>query len=104
MRIIFDKEEYIEPLTYMYEEDDKIVITADLPCVNKDDVEVNAGENTIEINALIKGYKKAKFSVKFFHKVITLPVKIRDVKAKFENGRLIITIPKQKDKMRIKIE
>jgi len=65
-------------------------------------------EKAVEIKTIIKTTIKNKQCVKFclFHKIIDLPAKIvrKKVKAKFEKGILLITLPKENNVRRIKIE
>ncbi len=104
---------FLEPLIEIKEYGNEIIITADLPSVEKDDIEVYATENTLEINAKMR--KKYRFerwgtmqrgvSFSFFRKVIELPsqVDIENVKSRFSKGVLEIILPKKSHRRRIDI-
>ncbi|PKP61036.1 MAG: hypothetical protein CVT88_01335 [Candidatus Altiarchaeales archaeon HGW-Altiarchaeales-1] len=105
---IFNNESYVEPLVHIGESDAQIVVMIDLPCVRKEDIDLKVSEKAVEIKTIIKTTIKNKRGVKFclFHKIIDLPAKIvrEKVKAKFEKGILLITLPKERTSKRIKIE
>ncbi len=105
---IFNKEICIEPLVYISESYDEIIVMIDLPYVRKEDINLSVREKAIEIKTIIKTTFKNKHSVKFrfFHKIIDLPTRVlqEKVKAKFEKNILLITLPKEKNIKRIKID
>ena len=84
----------------------------DLPMVDKKDITVSLDdENTIAVQAKLKetfcdvtSINKNEFN--FFKKSITLPGKInsKKISAKFEQGRLIIRVPKLQAGTKISIE
>lgn len=104
----------MEPLVYVDESEDRVIITADLPCVEKKDIRINATEDSIELEAKLKtpfkferwGVLQKKACFGSFKKVITLRSRIEPekAKAKFRKGILRITIPKIGRKREIKIE
>ncbi len=93
-----------EPLVEVYEEKDKVTIVAELPGVEKDDIDVRVRDRKLIIKAEGKERK--------YYKEIELPedVKPETAKAKYKNGVLEITIEKKRPKIeeeegvRIKIE
>ncbi len=95
------------PPVDMYEEDGKVVIIADIPGFNKEDIKIVAQERAI----IISGERKEKITdrveedriIRFeryvdkFSRKLELPVEIDPdtVKAKFESGTLTITANKK---------
>ncbi|RLE66608.1 MAG: Hsp20/alpha crystallin family protein [Thermoprotei archaeon] len=85
--------ESIEPFTDVIEEKDVIKVIMDIPGVEKDKINVEMTEDTIEVSAS-NGDRK-------YHKTIQLKKKIKPetAKAKYKNGVLTITVEKaEKDK------
>lgn len=105
-----------KPLVDIYETDDKVVAVADLPGIEKDDISINAMEDTLEISAETKKEEEAKKPRYFrqerryrrFYRRLRLPAKVNPEKAKstYRNGVLEVRLPKVKVKkgVRIKIE
>lgn len=88
----------------MHESEQALVIRADLPGVNPQDLEINATKDTVRIKGEIPVPEGERGRVHIeerpygeFRRVIPLPVSIdRDaVQAEFENGVLTITLPKK---------
>ncbi|MDD3041355.1 MAG: Hsp20/alpha crystallin family protein [Methanosarcinaceae archaeon] len=105
------------PLVDVMEEGDKVIVTTDLPGVDKKDIEINLKEDMLEINAKCggeeetekEGYLKKERSYTRFYRAIRLPTGVSEenASAKMENGVLTITIPKlelEEPKKRIQIE
>jgi len=94
--------ETVEPFTDIIEEKESIKIVIDLPGVEKEDIKIDATENTIEVSAE-RGDRK-------YHKLIKLAKEIKpeSTKAQYRNGVLtIIAEKKEKEKRKgfsIKIE
>ncbi len=101
---LFGQEGFAFPAIDVYDDGDKIVVKAELPGVNKDDIEIVVKDNEL----VIKGEKKKEEEVKEenyyysersfgrFVRSIRLPVEIKadEVKARFKNGILEIELPK----------
>ncbi|MET1102183.1 MAG: archaeal heat shock protein Hsp20 [Pyrodictiaceae archaeon] len=92
-----------EPLVDVFEEDDKVVIVAELPGVDKNKIDLRIRDRTLVLKATDTNRK--------YYKEIELPadVKPETAKAKFNNGVLEITIEKEKPKeeesgIKVKIE
>jgi HSP20 family protein len=90
------------------ETDDELIVRADLPGFNKEEIAVRATENTLEIAAQHKE-KKIERTEKMFRaerrfgsarRAFTLPVAVRPEtsKAEFKNGVLTITLEKKEKK------
>ncbi|MEM2896476.1 MAG: Hsp20/alpha crystallin family protein [Candidatus Bathyarchaeia archaeon] len=105
-----------EPLVDVYEANDEVVIVVDLPGVRKEEISINATEDTIEIEAELKkaekmekpSYIKQERKYGRFYRKISLPVKVKPehAKSKYENGILEVRLPKTEVKkgVRIKVE
>jgi len=87
--------EAMEPFTDIIEEPDSIKIVIDLPGVEKEDIKIDAMEDSIEVNAE-RGDRK-------YHKLVKLPKKIKpeSTKAQYRNGVLTI-VAEKKEKERKK--
>jgi HSP20 family protein len=98
------------------ETENEIIVRADLPGFSKEEVSVNATENTLTIEAKHKEEKKERgekyYTVerKFgsFRRVISLPVEVEPEKAKarMKDGVLEVILPKKEKKKgkEIKVE
>lgn len=104
----------LEPLAEIEEDEDEIVVTIDLPYVEKENITINATEDGLEINARMNhiiewrywGVAQREITFKSFKKYVTLPSKVRPegANSSFKNGILRITLPKVKRKFLIPIE
>ncbi len=97
--------EYREPLTDVWETDNDVVATIELPGVSKEDINLNVTDNRVEVKVEKKEEKKEKKkglyrlerSYRGFYRAFPLPseVKADEAKATYKNGVLEITIPKK---------
>lgn len=101
----------LSPLSCLREFGTYWLLEFDLPLVNKKDIKVSFDENAISVEAKLKEiYSEEKLGIEtkfqYFKKTITLPGNIDKNKttAKFENGRLRISIPKKISGQKIKID
>jgi len=101
----------LSPLSCLREFGTYWLLEFDLPLVNKKDIKVSFDENAISVEAKLKEvYSEEKLGIEtkfqYFKKTITLPGNIDRNKttAKFENGRLRISIPKKISGQKIKID
>lgn len=105
----------IEPLVHVETTPESVIVTADLPYVNsKDDIRINATEDTLEILAEMKkevrfekwGTIQRETSFRRYRKILRLPEKVipEEAKATFRNGILKIVLPKKIKATPIKIE
>ena len=106
------------PTVDVYEEKDDIVVKAELPGMDKDNIEVNLTDHTLTI----KGEKKKEEEVKeenyyrsersygSFLRTLELPKDVHadKVKASFKNGILEVRIPKTEEakakEIKVKVE
>lgn len=81
-----------EPLTDIIEGDSDIAITIEIPGVEKDNIDLNVTEETLEI--------KVNAPERKYHKVLNLPnkVKTKSTKATYKNGILDIVLDKKDNK------
>jgi HSP20 family protein len=94
------------PAIDIKDEEDKLVVTTDLPGINKEDVEINLKEDMLEIRAKSgkeketeeEGYLRRERAYTRFYRAVRLPTSVKDEgsTAKMENGVLTITLPKMK--------
>ncbi len=102
------KLELREPAVDVKEEKDKVVITADLPGMDKKDIVVEVAENYMhilarkksEVKIERKGFFQKERSFRGYERIIPLPcsVKAEEAKAEYKNGVLKIEIPKKEAK------
>ncbi len=104
------------PEADIIETDKEIKIVVDLPGVRKEDIKINATEDTIEISAERKreekeereGFIRREREFGRFYRRLTLPTKVdpNGAKATYKNGVLEIILPKveAKERTEIKIE
>jgi len=102
------------PIVDTYEEDDTIVINAELPGVNKDDVSIDIKDNVLSIKGVRNYEQKIKEENYYrqercygkFHRAFTLPdaVDPNRIEASYKDGVLKIKIPKAEETASKKIE
>jgi len=99
------KQEGIEerkPLIDVMETDEGVHVIAEMPGVNKEDIDVNASETSVEI--------KAEGENRKYYEVVDMPCEVipDSAKARYNNGVLEIVFkkkyPKKEGKKKIKIE
>jgi HSP20 family protein len=102
------------PLINIEDKEDEIVVTVDLPCVqSKEDIDLNATEDNLEIIAQIReairwqrwGTSQRGLEFKKFRRSIRLPEKVdpESARAVFKNGILRISLPKVRKRHTIRI-
>ncbi len=106
----------VEPFVDVIDKEDKVVVAADVPGVEKEDLSVNISGDRLEISAERKkeaeekkeGYVRRERTYTSYYRSIPLPTEVDGDKADatFENGVLEITMPKVKaiEKKKIKIK
>lgn len=93
------------PLADVKETEEAIVVTMDLPGVEKQDVDISISDDELRVVAEKKAetevsekdYHKRERTYKRFERMVKLPVtvKIEEAKARLESGVLEITLPKE---------
>ncbi|MDO5841124.1 MAG: Hsp20/alpha crystallin family protein [Methanosarcina mazei] len=97
----------LSPLTDVAEEDNKVIVTTDLPGIDKENVELNLRENLLVISAQKgkeeetekEGYLRKERSFMRYYREIPLPDNVTEdgATAQLKNGVLTVTLPKTKD-------
>jgi HSP20 family protein len=92
------------PSVDVYEEEDAIVVKADLPGVKKENVNITGTENALTIEGQLEEEKEEKKDnyysrerrVGRFHRTISMPmtVDMEKAKATFKDGIVTISLPK----------
>lgn len=96
--------EYYSPYVDILDGENEIVATIDMPGVSKDEIEINIKGDSLEVKAEREEEAEEKGEcyickereINKFYRMMRLPssVKEDEVKAKYENGVLKITMPK----------
>ena len=106
------------PAINILERQDSMVITADLPGLKAEDVEVTVDEGTLSIRGERKleevsegeSYHRVERLYGVFERTFTLPnsVDVEKIEARFSNGEMTLTLPKREESkprsVKIKIE
>lgn len=95
----FVVQEEREPLVEVYEEGNEVIVVAEVPGVSKEDINLTAGEDELEISAEAPGRK--------YRKRVKLPSEIDpdSVKASYKNGVLEVRMRRKGGpRRRVKIE
>jgi len=101
------------PLADVRETDEDVVVTMDLPGVEKGDIDITVTDNDLRVVAEReekkeieeKDYHRRERTYKKFERVVSLPVAVKteEAKAKLADGVLEITLPKEAVTSRKKI-
>jgi len=102
----------LRPLTQITETDEQIIISIDLPCVAKENIDVKSTEDTLTIRAKMTEcirllhYGKREVEFENYRKSIKLPTTVDPTKAQasFKNGVLEVRLPKKSYGSEISIE
>ena len=99
--------DFTAPAVDLFEEKDDIVVKAELPGIEKDNIEVNLtdhhltikGEKKKEEEVKEENYYRSERSYGSFLRTLELPVDVRadKVKATFKNGILEVRLPKTEE-------
>jgi len=95
------------PSVDIYENENEIVLTAEVPGVKEDDIEIKIEDNTLSLSGQRKfeketkeeNYHRIERSYGSFYRSFTLPnfIDHEKIRAEHENGLLRITLPKRPD-------
>lgn len=93
------------PAIDMFEKNNEVIVIADLPGVNKEEIEISINDSLLTIKAETKekrkeekeGYYYAERRARSFQRTISLPCEVIPEKASsaFKNGVLEIHLPKR---------
>lgn len=106
------EQKVLSPLSCLKEHQTKWTLEFDLPLVEKKDIHVfiNSDEMIVVEAKLKETYHDTKtgqeYEYQYFKKAISLPknIDVKNITARFSEGRLTITLPKLFQGTRIKIE
>jgi HSP20 family protein len=103
----FRETEGTYPLVDMQDKGNEIVVKAEIPGIEKEDINISVSNETVTIKGKIKKEKEVKGedylyserSYGAFTRTLDLPTKVQEdkIKAKFENGVLEIHLPKDEE-------
>ena len=95
----------LDPLVSVDEDEEKVVVTADLPCVDKEDISVRVKRRQLILEAKMKremrfetwGGAHRKISFNSFRKEISLPAEVdtEETEASFSDGILKVEMRKK---------
>jgi HSP20 family protein len=98
------------PAVDVYEQDDEVVVKAEIPGMSKEDIEVNLSDSVLTLKGEKKkeeeikerGYYRCERSFGAFSRTIRLPseVKTDQAKATFKDGVLEVRLPKTEEAKR----
>ncbi|MBN2422163.1 Hsp20/alpha crystallin family protein [Candidatus Woesearchaeota archaeon] len=103
------KKGYRTPLTDIWETDNKVIATLELPGMKKDDIDINVTDDQLEVNVEKKEEKEENDKEKGiyrkerryagFYRCFALPsnVKAEQAEASYNNGVLEVKIPKSEE-------
>jgi HSP20 family protein len=102
------------PNVNLIDRDDEVVIEAELPGVDKDDLDVSLSENSVTIKASTKKeevkeegeYHRREISTGYYSRTLPLPAAVQGAQAKAElkDGMLKLTLPKAEQAKRVNIK
>lgn len=91
----------------VYEDENEVVIKAEMPGIKKEDIEINLRDNILTIRGQTKqeeevkeeGYYRKELREGSFYRAVSLPAEVRqdEIKATCENGVCTIRAPKAKE-------
>jgi len=102
----------LEPLHKVVETPSEVIVSFDLPGVDKSDISLRATETTVELRAEAKnvvrfrGLRGEEAITCKYYKIVYLPARVRPhmARAKFRNGVLEVRLPKKAAGYEIEIE
>ena len=94
------------PICQIHQTPSSVVATFEMPGVEKNDIELNVSDNSIEVKVEKKEEKKLKKKDKYsyiseqrqYYRKVSLPVEVKPEKAtaEYKNGILKVEVPKKK--------
>ena len=100
-----NEKDVMVPLADVKETDTSIVVSMDLPGVDKKDVEISVTDDELRVSAKRqaeteieeKGYHKHERSFARFERTVKMPVAVKgeEAKARLADGVLVVTLPKE---------
>ncbi len=102
--------DFREPIVDVWEDGDFVFVTAELPGVRKDNIDLNVTEESVEIKATVEDSEERKGmrfrSSRSFYKFVSLPKKVDpdSAEATFSNGILEVKLKKTESEKKKKVE
>jgi HSP20 family protein len=101
----FDKGEIWKPFIDLIELDEEFIVSAEIPGMEKKDIKVNFNESTLELSGERKRFTEEKRYFRSecyygpFNRSIKIPGEIEqnNITANYQNGILLIHLPKKQD-------
>jgi len=91
----------------LYEDDNEVVIKAEMPGIKKEDIQIDLQDNTLTVRGQTKqeqdvnegGYYRRELRQGSFYRAVALPSEVKqdEVKATCEDGVCTIRLPKAKE-------
>lgn len=95
----------ITPLYNVYESGDELIVTADIPGTNKEEIELTVGEDYIKIEAPCRsGVRRARDGKYVLHLRLPVEIEPETVKARYREGVLEIVAKKRIKGIKIRVE
>lgn len=102
---------YLRPPVDIFEKENDLIVVADLPGVDKADVDVRVEDNVLTISAKSKNVLPIdphyrEYELLNYHRQFELSDKVdqEQIKAELTNGVLVLTLPKKEEAKPRKIE
>jgi len=97
----------LRPLTNITETDDEVIVSIDLPCARKDNIELKATSDTLYIKAKMdRCVRISNVDFEHYSRSIRLPSRVdaSNARASFKGGVLQVRLPKKIEGSGINIE
>jgi HSP20 family molecular chaperone IbpA len=100
---ILEKENVVAPLTDIYETDDEFILLANMPGVSRDNIQLKLEDTSLAIFGRInfaetiqRNYVLNENEIGNFYRKFNISNSIDEtrIEAKFENGQLVVKLPK----------
>lgn len=96
-----DVQLFNEPISEVVEKAREVLVKVEMPGLKKGDISLNVRDGMLEVKSESKSEKDTdsvhESSYKGFYRLIKIPtqVKVENANAKYENGLLTVTLPKE---------
>lgn len=100
---LLDKENVIAPLTDIYETEDEFVLTANMPGVSRENIQIKLEDTSLAIfgrikfsEAIKRNYILNENEIGNYYRKFNISNSIDEtrIEAKYENGQLVLNLPK----------
>lgn len=103
MNDILEKETFIAPLTDIYETEDEFILIANMPGVSRDNIQLKLEDTSLAVfgrinysEAIKRNYILSENEIGNYYRKFNISNSIDEtrIEARFENGQLIVKLPK----------